>query len=63
MKTLTLDDLAAAVKELLDLSGVPYDDADLRSSLDAVWGRVKLDPDPDYWARRYAGTVGLGVNG
>jgi hypothetical protein len=43
--------------------GVPYHDADLRSYLRAVWGRVKLDPDPSYWARRYAGTTGLSVDG
>jgi hypothetical protein len=58
---LTLDDLSAAVRELLDLAGVPYHHSDLHSYLVAVWGCVKLDPDPDHWARRYAAWVGLSL--
>jgi len=30
---------------------------------DAVWSRVKPDPDPDFLACRYLGTMGLNVDG
>jgi hypothetical protein len=42
---------------------VPYDDGDLHQYLDAVWCRVKTDPDAEYWAQKYAGTMGLSVDG
>ncbi len=62
-QTLTLDDLTAAVRDLLNVAGLPYNNAALRNYLDAVWGLVKLDPDPGYWARRYAVTMGLSAEG
>jgi len=46
-----------------NLAGVPYDHGDLRQYLASVWHRAKIDPDADHWARRYAGTLGLTVDG
>jgi hypothetical protein len=60
--TLTLDDLARAVANVLTVAGLPYHDDELRAYLEAVWGRVELDPDPDYWARRYAAWVELDID-
>jgi hypothetical protein len=60
--TLTLDDLTRAIANVLTGAGLPCHDDELRAYLEAVWGRVELDPDPGYWARRYAAWVELDID-